>query len=223
MSLSRTLSLTACLAALALGACATGVDPANADRPIARLPTEQYPLTVDEQPTELLLAPHNFGLSPAQRAAISDYGRQWGANSTTEVVIEAATGGGADAYNTSQAAAELLSAQGVSVRIVGYDAGVGAPVRLSFLYAEAHVEECNRSWDRLTATHANQPGKNFGCALSANRAAMIADPADIVRPRAEDPVDAGRRQIVTEKYRRGEVTTSAKDDQGAVSSSRSVN
>ena len=52
---------------------------------------------------------------------------------------------------------------------------------------------------------------------------MIADAADIVRPRAETPADAARRQTTLGRYRRGEVSTSAKDDQGSVSVSNAVN
>ena len=205
MSSSRALLILSLAATTALGACATTADRmAGMDAPLARLPTEQYPLTVDEQPAELLLAPHETGLSEAQAAALADYGRRWRSNSTTEVMIEAAS-------------------QGVPVRIVGYHGDVGAPVRLSFLAAEAAVYDCNRSWDRLTATHDNTVPANFGCAISANRAAMIADAADIVRPRAETPADAARRQTTLSRYRRGEVSTSTKDDQGSVTVSNAVN
>lgn len=222
MSSNRALLiLTLAAAVTALGAC--GTTRAGGDAPLARLPTEQYPLTVDEAPAELLLAAHETGLSENQRAALADYGRRWRANSTTEVVIEASSRGGAGAYNTSHAAADFLSSQGVPVRIVGSYAEPNAPIRLSFLAAEAAVYECGRSWDRLTATHDNTAPINFGCAISANRAAMIADAADIVRPRAETPVDAARRQTTLSRYRRGEVSTSAKDDQGSISVSNAVN
>jgi pilus assembly protein CpaD len=211
-------------AATALGACGTTANHmAGAQGPQARLPTEQYPLTVDERPAELLLAAHDTGLSAAQADALADFGRRWQANSTTEVVIEAASQGGAGAYNTSHAAADFLSRQGVPVRIIGYNADPAAPVRLSFLAAEAAVYDCNRSWDRLTATHDNTVPANFGCAIAANRAAMVADAADIVRPRAETPADAARRQTTLSRYRSGQVSTSAKDDQGSVTISTAVN
>lgn len=219
MSSNRAL-LTLVMAAVSLGACATS---APSDAPLARLDTDQYPLTVDERPAELLLAPHHFGLSDNQRQALADYAQAWRANSTSEIIIEAASNGGPGAYETSQAAAEMLSSQGVPVRIVGYDAGGSAPIRLSFLAAEATVYACNRSWESLTETHRNAPSLNFGCAVSANRAAMIADAADIVRPRAEAPVDANRRQNVIDRYRLGQVSTSAKDDQGSVTVSKAVN
>jgi pilus assembly protein CpaD len=224
MSSNRALLILSLAAATALCACGTTANRmAGTDAPVARLSTEQYPLTVDERPAELLLAAHETGLSQAQAAALEDFGRQWLNNSTTEVVIEAASQGGAGAYNISHAAADLLSSRGVPVRIVGYNAEPGAPVRLSFLAAEAAVYDCNRSWDRLTATHGNTVPVNFGCAVSANRAAMIADAADIVRPRAEDPADAARRQNVLGKYRAGQVTSTAKDDQGSVAISTAVN
>jgi pilus assembly protein CpaD len=224
MSSNRALLILSLAATTALGACGTTANRMSGiDKPVARISTEQYPLTTDEQPSELLLAAHETGLSQAQVAALADFGRRWRGNSTTEVVIEAASQGGAGAYNTSHAAADLLSSQGVPVRIVGYNAEPGSPVRLSFLAAEAAVYDCNRSWDRLTATHDNTVPVNFGCALSANRAAMIADAADIVRPRAEDPADAGRRQNVLGKYRSGQVTSTTRDDQGSVSISTAVN
>lgn len=222
MSSNRALLiLSLAAAAMALGAC--GTTTVVGEAPLARLPTEQYPLTVDEAPAELLLAAHETGLSENQRAALADYSARWRANSTTEVVIEASSQGGAGAYNTSHAAADFLSSQGVPVRIVGSYAQPGAPIRLSFLAAEAAVYECGRNWERLTATHDNTAPINFGCAIGANRAAMIADAADIVRPRAETPADAARRQTTLGRYRRGEVSTSAKDDQGSVSVSNAVN
>lgn len=224
MSSNRALLILSLMTATALGACGTtGSSMSAADEPIARLSTEQYPLAVDDRPTELLLAPHEGGLSEAQAAAVADYAQRWRGNSTSDVVIEAASQGGAGAYNTSHAAADLLDSQGVPVRIVGYNAAPDAPIRLSFLEAEAAVYDCGRSWDRLTATRANTVPQNFGCAISANRAAMIADAADIVRPRAETPVDAARRQAALTHYRRGEVSTSAVDDQGSVTVSKAVN
>ena len=132
MSSNRALLiLSIAAAAVALAAC--GTTSAGGAAPLARLPTEQYPLTVDEAPAELLLAAHETGLSENQRAALADYGRRWRANSTTEVVIEAPSQGGAGAYNTSHAAADFLSGQGVPVRIVGSYAEPNAPIRLSFL------------------------------------------------------------------------------------------
>jgi pilus assembly protein CpaD len=48
--------------------------------------------------------------------------------------------------------------------------------------------------------------ENFGCASQANLAAMVDNPSDLITPRASDPSDQGRRAVVIEKYRKGEVT-----------------
>jgi pilus assembly protein CpaD len=48
---------------------------------------------------------------------------------------------------------------------------------------------------------------------------QLANPEDLITPRTMDPADPGRRAVVFDKYRKGQVTSSAKDTQasGAVS------
>ena len=41
---------------------------------------------------------------------------------------------------------------------------------------------------------------NFGCAQQQNLAAMVANPADLVRPQPMTPADGGRRADVIKKY-----------------------
>ena len=45
---------------------------------------------------------------------------------------------------------------------------------------------------------------NLGCASQRNLAAMVANPADLVQPRGEDPISTNRRSVVLDKYRKGE-------------------
>jgi pilus assembly protein CpaD len=52
---------------------------------------------------------------------------------------------------------------------------------------------------------------NFGCATQNNLAAMVADPADLVMPRTMTASDAQRRGTVFEKYRKGEITATTRD------------
>ena len=84
---------------------------------------------------------------------------------------------------------------------------------------KAEGPECGRDWKSYTASRDNDVNNNFGCAITANMAAMIANPADLSNPQQTDPADAGRRETVLDKYRSGAVTSSAKDPQanGAVS------
>ena len=53
---------------------------------------------------------------------------------------------------------------------------------------------------------------NHGCASQRNLAAQVANPADLVQPRAETPQLASRRTTVTEKYRKGETTATQYPD-----------
>ena len=50
----------------------------------------------------------------------------------------------------------------------------------------------------------NKPSYNHGCATQSNLAAMVANPNDLLGPRAEGPPDAARRASVLATYRKGE-------------------
>lgn len=50
----------------------------------------------------------------------------------------------------------------------------------------------------------NYSTRNFGCASQHNLAATVANPEDLVQPRAEQPGYAARRKTVLEKYRQGQ-------------------
>ena len=58
--------------------------------------------------------------------------------------------------------------------------------------------------------------------MTANIAAQIANPRDLIAPAVMTPGDNGRRAVVLDKYRKGDITSSAKDDQadGKTSSSQ---
>jgi pilus assembly protein CpaD len=59
--------------------------------------------------------------------------------------------------------------------------------------------------------------------VTANLAAQVANPEDLLGPRDETPIDSGRRATVLDKYRKGEVTSSAKDEQSNGVVSKAVN
>jgi pilus assembly protein CpaD len=65
----------------------------------------------------------------------------------------------------------------------------------------------------------NRPYYNFGCATQRNLASSVANPEDLVQPRAETPAYAARRQTVIDKYAKGQdtATTVANSTGGKVS------
>jgi pilus assembly protein CpaD len=213
-------------AALWLCACATP----QGDEPPAKaaaVPTAQYALEATGRPDEIRLDPHLEGLSHAQLAAVAELAARWRESGGGVLTIQAPLGGadvGAALHAADEARLVLLrlGAPAERVRQIGYQPAAGQPaaVIVGFEAHEAVVARCGQHWENLAATTQNRPMDNFGCAVTANMAAQIANPGDIVEPRASDPADAGRRSYVLDQYRKGSGTAGASTSQasGAISS-----
>ncbi|MBB4066458.1 CpaD family pilus assembly protein [Gellertiella hungarica] len=83
-----------------------------------------------------------------------------------------------------------------------------APVRMSFNAVKATTEQCGQWPSDILHTSENTNWENFGCATQSNLAAQIANPTDLVAPRAMTPIDAKRRTTVIGLYRDGKSTAS---------------
>jgi pilus assembly protein CpaD len=214
----RTL-LAAVIAAAAAG-CSSVPKP-TADNPRHGLTsTEQFAAKVDSRQDQILLAPHGEGLSAAQARALSLLVDRWRDTGGGPIVIQAPSHGGGEAYHSAQAIQQELAGLGVGetlIRLVGYEASTaeGAPMIVGFASYEATPPKCGQDWDSFTRSATNKPNSNFGCAVTANIAAMVANPADLAGPRSSDPADIQRRETALAKYRAGTVTSSAKDDQAS--------
>lgn len=211
------------LLAAGLAACASGSDGPKTAKLDAITPTEQFPIEVRQNPDEIRLAVHDRGLSDGQYAALAALVDRWRETGGGAVTIQAPRGPGeGQAALYANAATRALADLGVPldrVKLVGYPApdGKPAPLIVGFASYEAVGPTCGK-WDNLTATGSNRPYANFGCAQTANIAAMIANPRDLIAPRDMTPADASRRQVVLDKYRKGETTSTAKDEQATASS-----
>jgi pilus assembly protein CpaD len=200
--------LSVCLAA----ACAA---PAPMTGPVALTPTEQFALEIRSTVDEILLAPTG-GLSPNQQAALAEMADRWREAGEGPVVVHHAARG--PAADTAQASAQALYAAGVPgpfLQMAPFEAAADAPavpVRVGFSRLVAVGPRCADLWSDLTRTGDNGPHAGFGCATAANLAAQIANPRDLVAPRAGYPADAARRAHVIQAYRKGENTGSARSD-----------
>ncbi len=219
--------------ALAMSGCASGgMGGSHATKePDPPTPLDQHPVRLTEAPERLALGVHADGrLSAAQDAALADFAAGWReAVSPGSVVIEVPLNSASpgDPQRQADAAAARLEMMGVphdQLSFGRYDAkGVaGAPVVARYEQVVAAAQGCDKGWDNLVATGSNKPSARFGCAVNKNLAAMLVDPHDIARPRAMTPADAGRRAAVLDKYRSGQITSSAKDEQAAGAVSRTV-
>lgn len=217
-----------------LSACASSAPPLEPPSP-PRSVTEKWAdkVQINARPDEILLAPHAEGLSLAQSQAVDALLTRWLEAEAREIVISAPMnirdGGGQNAAISGRMAdaARLrllaMGAPAAKVRIVGYDAAGApdAPLKVGFLRYETTVPKCG-GWENLTATRNNDAYDNFGCAVTANIATQVANPEDLLRPRDVTPADANRRDNVLGKYRTGQVTSSAKDEQASGTVAKAV-
>ncbi|MFN3816670.1 CpaD family pilus assembly protein [Brevundimonas sp.] len=210
----RPLMLIAGMAAAALlSACAGG---AGTTTPVPLTPTSRWALQVEEGHDRIALAVHETGLSANQRAALSALAGRFAHAGGDVIVVEAPAGADPVASDAAWSARAALQDMGVPanrIRVESYHApDPRAPIVAGFTTVQARVPRCGTAWESLSQTASNQSQSNFGCAINANLAAQIADPRDIVQPRTMTPADAGRRTVVFENYRAGELTSAPQED-----------
>jgi pilus assembly protein CpaD len=215
--------LTAALLCLGLAACASVPDnPARQAKSAADL----YPLHAEVRADKVALAIHAAGLSAAQTEALVDLAARWREGRGSQVVLDVP--GKADPQAAAlmrDAAAQVLESQGLSaadIRAQTYDAlDPAAPLMISFSRVQAVTPQCGVGWDGLTHSADNNVQPNFGCAVSANMASQMANPSDIIHPRAEDMPNASRRTAMMTMF--GANKPVGADDVGKSAVSKVVN
>ena len=202
---------SAVLLAAPLAACSG----AAGSGPVPLTPTSRFALQVEPGIDRVALAVHETGLSDNQALALRDMVNRFASEGAQILTVEAPSGDDPLSSSAAWAIKGALEAQGVppyQVRLVTYVApDPRAPILVGFDTVRAAVPQCGSSWTNLGRTGANAGYANFGCAVSANLAAQIADPRDIVSPRAMQPGSAARRSVVFDKYRLGEQTSANRE------------
>lgn len=202
---------------LALGAIVSGCMglPAEGLDPAPLTPTSRFALQVEPGTEQIALAVHDTGLSANQTRALQDMVNAFLTEGAPVLTVEAPSGNDPVSSATAWSVKGALEAAGVPghrVRIATYVApDPRAPVLVGFETIRAVVPQCGRQWTNLARTGANAGQANFGCAVNANLAAQIADPRDIVTPRAPTPSDAARRSVVLDRYRAGAQTAATRE------------
>lgn len=91
------------------------------------------------------------------------------------------------------------------VVITSYQAGspeVSAPVRVSYINVAAQTNKCGRWPEDILNTNENKHYANFGCAYQNNLAAQVANPNDFLGPRKPSEIDAEKRGVVIDEFRK---------------------
>jgi pilus assembly protein CpaD len=214
-------------AAIAAG-CALFLCGCNTDQRVAGPPDPptdyrlRHPITMQESDhsIELFIGSNRGELTPTQRAQVLSFGLGWKREATGGIVIARPVGSSneqasADAMREigSILAASGMPPQSIMMRTYPAQSSV-ATVRISYPKITAQAGPCG-IWPEdigpsMTRSHdENRPYWNFGCATQRNLAAMVAEPADLVQPRAETAAYTMRRTTVIEKYRVGNDASTA--------------
>ncbi len=203
------------LAAVLLAGPLAACSGAAGSGPVPLTPTQRFALQVEPGVDRVALAVHETGLSANQTRALQDMVNRFAGEGAQMLTVEAPSGDDPVASDAAWRIKGALEASGVpphQVQLVTYVApDPRAPVLVGFDTVRAAVPLCGTSWTNLGRTGANAGYANFGCAVTANLAAQIADPRDIVSPRAMQPGSAARRSVVFDKYRLGDRTAAVRE------------
>ena len=203
---------SAILLAAPLAGCGAA---AGGSGPVPLTPTSRFALQIEPGLDRVAFAVHETGLSQNQTLALGDMVNRFAQEGAPMLTVEAPSGDDPVSSDVAWRIKGALEAQGVppyQVRVVTYVApDPRAPVLVGFDTIRAAVPTCGTSWTNLGRTGANAGYANFGCAVNANLAAQIANPRDIVQPRAMEPGSAARRSVVFDKFRAGEPTAATRE------------
>jgi len=182
-------------------------------------------LTDKDRTLQILIGSGRAGLTATQRAQVAAMGSDWRREGSGFIVVETprhAVNSKA-ARDTVHEISSLLKFAGVSDRATRfrtyeqpYRDDLGA-IRISYKHIAAVAGPCGQWPDNMgpgvvgsepypLKESENVSYYNFGCATQRNLASSVANPEDLVQPRAETPAYAERRQTVMEKYAKGQST-----------------
>jgi pilus assembly protein CpaD len=201
--------LTACVLTVGLGlsGCAT---PSESFAPTAMRNSINVAESIER--LELYTRPNGMELSARDKLAVAQFLDGYARSGDGALYINRPSSAMAG-LGTQQAEATIrgLMAQGgmnpAAVQTGQYASrpGAPAPVIVSYRTLRAIPQDC-REMGSLTNTFSNQPRPGFGCFQSANLAAMISDPRQLLEPYASGQPNAQRRQVIYDKYIQGETT-----------------
>ncbi len=204
------------LAVLAVAAAAVLSGCANRDSVVVGSVPDDYrtnhPIVISEkaQKLDLPVAASDRGMTQSQRETLLGFLDRYD-RSAAPVLTIAAPSGSANEVAARAAArdfARLATRNGVPagrVAMLAYQAdpaALSAPVRMAFASLRAHTDRCGRWPQDLLETTENKHYADFGCSYQNNLAAQVANPADLIGPRKQTPIDAERRDVVIDGYRK---------------------
>jgi pilus assembly protein CpaD len=165
-----------------------------------------------EETLDLPVGTSDRGATASQRASLEGFLAGYDKSAAPVLNIVAPSGSANDvaAADAAHDFAHIARKNGVPesrIMIASYRASpeeVNAPVRVSFSAMRAQTDKCGRWPEDILQTSENKHYANFGCSYQNNVAAQIANPADLLGPRKQSPIDAANRETVIGDYQAGE-------------------
>jgi pilus assembly protein CpaD len=199
---------------LALSAAALLLAGCSSMRPtqMAFAPDEydqRHPIKIAEQLHHLDLFSNGRRLDSRQQNDVYEFGREFAQRGRGAIHVAVPGGTGSDLGGIRAALAQGGARAPLQITHYQSDPHAGAaPIRLSFVKLQAQVASQCGLWpadlagnQNAEAWH-NRPYHNLGCAYQTMLATQVADPVDLVRPRAEGPIDVARRTQDIEALRK---------------------
>ena len=196
--------------------CACGVNRAAMDPVASEDYRVRHPLVLTHEDVTLAIFPEGPTLDPNSRARIKEFAANYKTVGEGPITVLLPQGTGHDeiARHSLDAIRKSLVAGGVtgSVHVGVYPVlgpALAAPVQISFVGLKAQVASRCGQWPDDLASGSlgdgweNHPYWNQGCAYQTAFAAQVADPRDLVGPRAEEPNDVAMRTRAITQLRRG--------------------
>lgn len=204
------MSLGGCLSKQGSSLTTSSINPVHAER---------HPISVHTGSVELKveLVPRMSSLGAGQRSQIGQFLGGYKSIGAGQLAVISPRGrrNRTAASNVVGEIRQMMAAAGVPARAVGFGfyspepGTVNPPVVMKYNRYFATPSACGDWSDDVAETSDNVPYNNFACAQQNNLAAMVANPRDLIAPRAMTPADIERRVVVYSKYIKGE-TTAAK-------------
>ncbi len=177
---------------------------------------DRYPIKVKKGVVRLKVpTAHGANFVDAREQEIRKFVAEYPRTAAGHFVISIPSKGGARANATAGHVAKLAHRFGVDPAQIRYRHHPGsrrAPVVVSYRRHFAYTKTCGNWPKSFTDTHDNKPYENFGCSQQHNRAAMAANPRDLITPRSLGDYSTKRGDTIHDKWHAGESTTSERSD-----------
>jgi len=208
-------ALASAVFVLAAGIAVSGCTSMSGDIDAPITPLSRYALQVEPGLDRIALAVHDQGLSSNQHAALRALAARYASSGAGHVRIESPAGDDPVAVEQAYAVRAFLQASGIPqdrIQMAAYAAqDPRAPVLAGFETLRVAIPDCAIETRNMAGRTSNQSSGGFGCAITANMAAQIADPRDILGARAMTPADSGRAAVVFDNYRRGQISSTPQE------------